>query len=385
MGLFGKKDTKEDVAYMFFREAQRLSDPKKLPMELNKAMRFLKKAVELEPREEKYKKMLEEVSRIQGKMEQNTPKSVDLGITKAEEKVSYLKGRVQFTEKGIGYKPYSEVVEVPYPSIKGLCFRSSGPHFDYVKGPQFDCLVMYEDEQKEIIETKLVSTDEALSAYEWDVFSAYTHGIYGEVIKTCERLGHRIMEYPCPNILELSDLLKKLGIECHFITPDYDDYKLFSSMEHPDWFSLLVFDKGGSKEYREWLMDIGGYSLENSSIEQIRLQEVGRSEYHTGDLGGGSGWHTQQAFVFDCTVKVSSIPEVDYLGLLGDRIDYIWDGRGLHVIKEDAELNKALKKAKAPSIEVKNNHIRYIYEKMPSEKLFRCIERIAEHVCNEAS
>ncbi|MBU7038609.1 MAG: hypothetical protein HXS52_11815 [Theionarchaea archaeon] len=70
------------------------------------------------------------------------------------------------------------------------------------------------------------------------------------------------------------------------------------------------------------------------------------------------------------------------IGLFSEKIiDYEWQGGEFaERLNQDSELADMLRRAKAPHIEIRGNHIYLGDSKLPDQMLFSSIEKIAEHI-----
>ena len=186
-----------------------------------------------------------------------------------------------------------------------------------------------------------------------------------------------------------------------------------------------------------WKRKLGTLKLSNSNIYSIKVTESGYARIETRHSDKSS--YTYKVIVFcpeyhfDFTVKVSPVPHILSLGTptavvdkekiicgigiilfaffcawsetllenplfsslsitLGiillaiglnskKTLDYEWKGGSFaEKLNHDTELTEMLKKAKAPNIKIRANHIYIKDNKIPHQKLFFCIERIAEYV-----
>lgn len=281
---------------------------------------------------------------------QLTGRAVEIPKSSEDIVASYKKGRVQFTDTSIRTKRLFSRLEVPYYSVKGCTFRN--------RERDFYCIVRYVDRSNREKEANLASSTDATA-----------HEIYTHILQVCNRLGHKIVQYPDPKMVRWRDQLERFGVACEFIEPSVDDFRVSRDNDHCSW-----------------RRDLGGFRLRNPNIDSVTVRESGWAEYE--DWGPNAHWRIETDYYFDFVVRVSSVPPIACKGSPIKKfrvrmVGYNWQGPSLaQTLNDDADLREMLVKAKAPPLELNDNHI-LINNCFPSARLFRCLERIAEHVRRE--
>lgn len=285
----------------------------------------------------------------------DTMKDIKSQRVVASHKVGFRR-RVDFTDRGIRVKGLIKEIYIPYASIWGCTLR----------GPlDFGCIVKYVDSLGRDKEAKLAHSVPYVSA---------SFEIYAHILRICDQFGQKVIQYPDPKMVRWAEQAEYLGVECEFIEPN-----------------VAYNTASGSGDLRSWQRDLGGYILQNPSINMTKVRETGTASYQhsTGPYGGGGGWVSRINYNFDYVVKVSSVPRIACTGSPIKKfrvrtVGYNWGGTTLaQILNDDVQLREMLVKAKAPAIELKENHILVTHNRFPSERLFRCLERIADHVRRE--
>lgn len=222
---------------------------------------------------------------------------------------------------------------------------------------------------------------------------------------------------------------------------DKDIAKFVKTLEdmkvHPEFIESEDFNIETSADNR-WKRNLGTLKLSNSNIYSIKVTESGHARIETRHSHSDSSSYSYKVIVLrpeyhlDFIVKVSLVPQILSLGtptvvvdkkiicgigmillaifcawrvpllenpfffclfiILGiilfvigldfkKTIDYEWQGGSFaETLNHDIELTEMLKEAGAPSIEIGANHIHIKDNKIPHQRLFCCIERIAEYI-----
>jgi hypothetical protein len=211
------------------------------------------------------------------------------------------------------------------------------------------------------------------------------HRVYTRILQTCNDIGHKIAQYPCPAMEHFRKKLESYVLECKFIEPDVDACVLWTYSSDPN--------------VEGWEMDIGGYALENPYIKEVLVQEHGKAEYKYVSHGESSGsyeWVVEKKYDYKYLNRDPQLHNVDCRGVLQKDtykltfvtpvVDFLWGpvgASGVQRLNEDSQLRQMLMKTKVPEINLKYNSILITDTRVPSEKLFRCVERIAEHMMQE--
>jgi len=286
----------------------------------------------------------------------DTMKDIESQRVVASHKVGFRR-RVDFTDRGIRVKGLIKEIYISYASIWECTLR----------GPlDFGCIVKYVDSLGRDKEAKLAHSVPYVSA---------SFEIYAHILRICDQFGQKVIQYPDPKMVRWAERAEYLGVECEFIEPN-----------------VAYNTASGGGDFRSWQRDLGGYILQNPSINMAKVRETGTASYQhsTGPYGGGGGWSSRINYDFDYVVKVSSVPRIACTGSPIKKfwirtVGYKWGGTTLaQILNDDAQLREMLMKAKAPTIELRENHILITDKRFPSERLFRCLERIAEYVGREA-
>ena len=238
-------------------------------------------------------------------------------------------------------------------------------------------------------------------------FGGRAIAINNDILRISKKFRHIIPYKPSAKIVQMANQLKGLGVESEFLErgAEYDK------------------ETNGS-----WQLELGSLKLRSSSIDTIRLREIGTEKTSMVVLPSNSYRIRDKADIYYLLDYVLDSPEIsdaeydelmlelrrleenypqfstpDYMiqihnirdihcvgqprrGFWRRVVDYHWEGATIaESMNEDTRLRKMLVKAKAPAIEVKGNHIRIRDKRFPTVKLFQCIERIAGHIRQETS
>ena len=266
-------------------------------------------------------------------------KDVESQRVVATHKVGF-RNRLEITDKGIRDKR----VNIPYSLIKRCSI--------YSYGVPDKCAVKYIDQSG--LERRVGFGGPAIE-------------VYSDIIRTSMQCGHRISRQPSPKIVQMGNQLRSVGIESELIEPEVE------------------YNEQGDSS---WRLELGSLTPRGTNIDTVRLRETGQitgsaGMYYTAEL------HIQ--YSVDYMIQIEHIPHISCEGrpekkFPGRVVDYHWAGASLaETLNEDTQLRQLLVKAKAPAIEVKGNNIRIQDKKLPTVKLFQCIDRIAEYIRKEAS
>jgi hypothetical protein len=271
---------------------------------------------------------------------------------------------IEYADNSIRVKRFFRRLEIPYDSIKGIIFDFASSWTN--SAPQYICTVRYSDRSGIDRKFKIASSS-----------SDWAHKIYTHTLHTCERLGYEIAQEPGCEMESLGKRLEGFGAKCSFLQPNVDD--------------CTISDKWG--EQFRYSIDLGGYEIEKSGISVLRVRKNGWMEgeenasWLTGGMNGtGSGPRFRFEYEHDYEVRVDSVPIIRCIGrpkrrLLKGMVGYDWEGPPQsQKLSSDAQLEAMLVRAKAPVVQLVNNHIFVRDNKMPSEQLFRCIEQIAGYI-----
>ena len=266
---------------------------------------------------------------------------------------------LSLTDRGISIKGK---LNLPYSSLAEI----SGEHFPAA------VYLQYRDERGRHRGVKIIPY------HSWNEFLASPIKglkLYSD-IATALRAGsgqHRIKQRPVKKLMNLAQQLRAIGAESEFIDPEVK-WNRFSE--------------------KAWRRDLGGLRLSGTNLGSISVTEEGWIEVTQG-AGQYPGSVTIRArYDFDYELHLGFSATISCNGsprkkLLVRVIDYVWkDGRIASRLNQDAELRQMLTKAKAPPMQINTGRTYHIYvrrQKFPSQKLFQCIERIAEHIRAEAS
>jgi len=138
----------------------------------------------------------------------------------------------------------------------------------------------------------------------------------------------------------------------------------------------------------DWVTTIGSLQPVDTHINRIHVVEI----YYTESTGGHAVDLPNKSYGVDFIAATEYPVQVSCFGkpkkryiLFGGVINYRWQGDALaDWLAQDTELNEMLKKANAPEIKMNGNHICVRGWKLPSGKVFPCIDRIAEYICKKA-
>ena len=268
---------------------------------------------------------------------------------------------VEFTDNGIRVKKLFRRTEIPYRSIEGCMFGSCSK-------VSFECKLRYMAVDHKLKEITVIKSEDGRA-----------HKVYVHILQTCSNIDHKIAQYPCPNMITIRKKLESFGSACEFIEPDADAYAL------QNWYA----------DFRMWETDLGGYILDNPFIKEVLVKECGKAEYiSTRDT---RQWYSEREYNFNYVIRDSRIHQIDCGGNLQKQfglrvVDFIWDGLGSQALNDDEELRRMLMKTKPADIKLENNSIlltdrrrsnEIMVRHEPSEPVFRCVERIAEHMLRE--
>lgn len=261
----------------------------------------------------------------------------------ASHKVGFL-DRLEITDEGIRYKKFN----IPHSQI-GECsiYRS-------LRGVPKNGGITYTDQS---------------GKHKHLQFGGMVIEVCSDIIRIAKQCGHTISWQQSTEIVLVANRLKGLGVESEFIQPSVE------------------YNKQSSKF---WHLDMGGLKLRGANADMVKVREHGST--HLG-MAGGQTWETKVDIQFhiDVILQIECTRETACRGDVVKRfprrvVDYQWVGKEFaRRLNEDAQLCKMLVKVKAPPMRVEENHILIQGKRLPSLELFRCIDRIAGHIRQEAS
>ncbi len=205
---------------------------------------------------------------------------------------------------------------------------------------------------------------------------------YYSILQISQQQGYWIGTRIDEKVTKFQERLKTIGVTSEFIESD-DLY--------------LALPTSGTTSEQHWRRELGSLRLYDSDVNLIKVTESGYAAIevtHTTHYSsnGSSYTTTTRKLVFypqynvdfvvetaNIQMKAHGVPVKKFAGLL--MWGYEWQGtHSAERLNHDLKLIEMLKKAKAPAIRIRGNHIQLSESTLPSQTLFQCIDRIAAHI-----